>query len=113
MEKNDKEKEFLRTMFNPIVEYAMKEKLIERKISQAANRDIYEYVVHLIPNDWKNLNVEDYEEIGLDGRFERGEKLFNYLKQQNPVSTKVNPLIREMICAASFPRPFRITRSGF
>ena len=25
----------------------------------------------------------------------------------------VNPLIREMICAASFPRPFRITRSGF
>ena len=60
IENNEKEQEFLRTMFNPIVEYAMKEKLIERKISQAANRDIYEYVVHLIPSDWNNLNVEDW-----------------------------------------------------
>ena len=106
MEKNDKEKEFLRTMFNPIVEYAMKEKLIERKISQAANRDIYEYVVHLIPNDWKNLNVEDYEEIGLDGRFERGEKLFNYLKQQNPVSTKVNQKSIILFDSGMFAQPF-------
>ena len=88
LESNEKEKEFLHTMFDPIVDYAMKEKLIERKINQMGNRDIYEYVVHLIPDDWNNLGVENYENIGLDGRFSKGKELFDYLKQHNKRSTK-------------------------
>ena len=106
IENNEKEQEFLRTMFNPIVEYAMKEKLIERKISQAANRDIYEYVVHLIPSDWNNLNVEDYEEIGMDGKYERGENLFNYLRQQNPVSRQVDQKPITLFDSGLFARPY-------
>ena len=67
LESNEKEKEFLHTMFDPIVDYAMKEKLIERKEDSTQSSDIYGYVVHLIPDDWNNLDVENYENIGLDG----------------------------------------------
>lgn len=73
LESNEKEKEFLRTIFDPIVDYAMKERLIERKINQMGNRDVYEYVVHLIPDDWNNLDVEDYENIEQDGKFSKGK----------------------------------------
>ena len=106
LEENTKEQEFLSTIFNPIVEYAMKEKLIERKINSAVSSDIYEYVVHLIPDDWKKLNVEDYEEIGPDGRFERGEKLFNYLKNQNPISVKQDQKQITLFDSGIFANPF-------
>ena len=106
IERNEKEKEFLRTMFNPIVEYAMKEKLIERKRNQTASSDIFEYVVHLIPDDWKNLDVSDYENIGLDGKFSRGEELFNYLKQQNTASTKVDQKPIALFGSGMFAEPF-------
>ena len=88
LESNEKEKEFLRTIFDPIVDYAMKERLIERKINQMGNRDVYEYVVHLIPDDWNNLDVEDYENIEQDGKFSKGKELFDYLKQHNRCSTQ-------------------------
>ena len=106
VEKNEKEKEFLRTMFNPIVEYAMKEKLIERKRNQTVSSDIYEYIIHLIPDDWKNLDVSDYENIGADGKFSRGEELFNYLKQQNTVSTKADQKQIALFGSGMFERPF-------
>ncbi|HCS83980.1 MAG TPA: hypothetical protein DIV51_04785 [Lachnospiraceae bacterium] len=106
LESNEKEKEFLRTMFNPIVDYAMEEKLIERKINQMGNRDIYEYVVHLIPDDWNNLGVENYENIGLDGKFLKGKELFDYLKQQNKCSTKLNQKSITLSDSGIFAGPF-------
>lgn len=106
LESNEKEKEFLHTMFDPIVDYAMKEKLIERKEDSTQSSDIYGYVVHLIPDDWNNLDVENYENIGLDGRFERGENLFSYLRQQNSASIK--PDQKPVILSGSgmFEKPF-------
>ena len=106
LESNEKEKEFLHTMFDPIVDYAMKEKLIERKEDSTQSSDIYEYIVHLIPDDWNNLDVENYENIGLDGRFERGENLFSYLRQQNSASIK--PDQKPVILSGSgmFEKPF-------
>ena len=106
LESNEKEKEFLHTMFDPIVDYAMKEKLIERKINQMGNRDIYEYVVHLIPDDWNNLGVENYENIGLDGKFLKGKELFDYLKQQNKCSTKLNQKSITLSDSGIFAGPF-------
>lgn len=88
LESNEKEKEFLRTMFDPIVDYAMEEKLIERKEDSTQSSDIYEYIVHLIPDDWNNLDVEDYENIEQDGKFSKGKELFDYLKQHNRCSTQ-------------------------
>ena len=106
LEENTKEKEFLSTIFNPIVEYAMKEKLIERKINSAVNSNIYEYVVHLIPDDWDDLDVADYEDIGSDGRFARGEKLFDYLKSRNPISTKADQKQIALFDSGIFAKPF-------
>ena len=95
LESNEKEKEFLRAIFDPIVDYAMEEKLIERKEDPIQGSDIYEYVVHLIPDDWNNLDVEDYENIEQDGKFSKGKELFDYLKQHNRCSTQPdqNPII--------------------
>ncbi len=87
----------------------MKEKLIERKEDPTQSSDIYEYIVHLIPDDWNNLDVEGYENIGLDGRFERGENLFSYLRQQNSASIK--PDQKPIILSGSgmFEKPFDLS----
>ena len=106
LESNEKEKEFLRTMFDPIVDYAMEEKLIERKEDSTQSSDIYGYVVHLIPDDWNNLDVENYENIGLDGRFERGENLFSYLRQQNSASIKPDQKPVILFGSGMFEKPF-------
>ncbi|MCI5900328.1 MAG: zinc ribbon domain-containing protein [Lachnospiraceae bacterium] len=86
LDKNEYEKEFLNTVFEPIVNYAMREKIIERKVTANVSSDIYQYVVNLIPKDWNNLDVTEYYEVGADGRFERGEALFEYLQSQNLIS---------------------------
>lgn len=86
LNENEREKEFMKRMFEPIVQYAMQEKIIERKISANVSSDIYQYVVNLIPASWTNLDVSDYEEVGADGRLARGEILFNYLQKQNPTA---------------------------
>ena len=83
LDENEYEQEFQSKIFEPIVRYAMSEKIIERKITATASSDIYQYVVNLIPEEWNNLDVTEYDEIGSDGRFERGEALFEYLKSQN------------------------------
>ena len=106
LESNEKEKEFLRTMFNPIVDYAMEEKLIERKEDPVQGSDIYEYVVHLIPDDWNNLGVENYENIGLDGKFLKGKELFDYLKQQNKCSVKPDQKSITLSDSGIFAEPF-------
>lgn len=79
---------------------------MSEKEDSTQSSDIYGYVVHLIPDDWNNLDVENYENIGLDGRFERGENLFSYLRQQNSASIK--PDQKPVILSGSgmFEKPF-------
>ena len=80
---NKGEAEFRRTMFDPIVDYAMKESLIQRKHTPGSSEDVYQYVVNLIPAGWENLDVEDYQQKGDDGKYARGERLFQHLEAQN------------------------------
>lgn len=81
LQNNKKEQAFLEEVFNPIVDYALKEKIIERRTD--SNTYKHKYVINLIPQGWKNLDVEDYDTIGHDGKYKRGETLFRYLKEQN------------------------------
>lgn len=106
LESNEKEKEFLRTIFDPIVDYAMEEKLIERKEDPIQGSDIYEYVVHLIPDDWNNLDVEDYENIEQDGKFSKGKELFDYLKQHNRCSAQPDQKPITLSDSGIFADPF-------
>ena len=98
---NKKENEYLKTIFYPIVEYALREKIIEREHSVDGNQNKYQYRVNLIPESWENLDVSDYNELGEDGRLKRGEKLFQYLKNQNVLSEDV------------WQKPIQLSGSGF
>lgn len=81
LKKNVKEREFRETIFDPIVDYAIKEKVIEKKPGR--NPNSHRYVINLIPQNWKNLSVTDYEVEDYDGKYERGTSLFEYLREQN------------------------------
>ena len=81
LQNNRKEQKYLEEVFNPIVDYALEEKIIERRTD--SNTYKHKYVINLIPQGWKNLDVEDYDTIGHDGKYKRGETLFRYLKEQN------------------------------
>ena len=80
---NRTESEFIKTIFDPIVNYAMKENIIQRKREPGSSDDVYSYVVNLIPDRWENLDVSDYKHKGDDGKYARGEQLFQYLANQN------------------------------
>lgn len=81
LENNESEKKFRETVFDPIVNYALKENLIER--IPEYNPNSYRYVVNLIPKEWKNLDVSAYDLVGDDGRLQKGTPLFQYLQRQN------------------------------
>ena len=80
LENNESEKKFRETIFDPIVDYALKENLIERIPEY---NHCYRYVVNLIPKEWKNLDVSAYDLVGDDGRLQKGTPLFQYLQRQN------------------------------
>lgn len=82
LENNESEKKFRETIFDPIVDYALKEKLIERVPGRNPNR--HRYIVNLIPKEWKNFDVSAYDLVGDDGRLQKGTPLFQYLQRQNP-----------------------------
>lgn len=71
---NSKEGEFLRTLFNPLFEYALKEKIIFRSGNA---REGYYYQMCVIPPQWTDLRIDGY---GLkdNGRLMRGKPLFEY-----------------------------------
>lgn len=87
LKENKKEKAFCKEFFDPIVDYALEEKIIQRK--KGTDTDEYLYVVNLLPEDWTNLDVSNYDQIGPDGRAERGEALFRYLHELNPLGSDV------------------------
>ena len=81
---NEKEQTFLRNIFNPVVEYALQQKIIECK---KENGTEYSYVINLLPDRWKNLDVSGYCEWDNEtGGLKRGEELFEYLAMQNRIA---------------------------
>ena len=59
----------------------------------------YKYFLNLIPSDWTNLGVGAYRNMQ-NGRFVRGQVLFQYLKGQNPAS---DGGCRKQICISESP----------
>lgn len=93
LEYNDSERRFRETVFEPIVDYALKEQIIERIPGRNPNSHIY--VVNLIPEAWTNLDVSAYGTVDRDGEREKGFPLFLYLQKQNPcVMTDFRKVIR-------------------
>ena len=48
-----------------------------------ATGNVYKYYLNYIPDDWRDLEVDNYESINEDGTFKRGRVLFDFLKEQN------------------------------
>ena len=73
------EARYRQNIFEKKIEYALKEKIIE---CETVSPNVYQYWINLIPKDWDNLNVDDWMECE-EGRYVRGEKLFEFLHRQN------------------------------
>ena len=59
----------------------------------------YKYFLNLLPKDWTNLEVNGYKAKN-GWRFARGQKLFLYLKAQNPAAAGI---CRKQICLSDSP----------
>lgn len=70
---------YRRDFFNKKIDLALRLGIIE---CEETGENVYKYFINLIPSDWNNLNVQGYKQIE-DGRFVRGKRLFEYLKQNN------------------------------
>lgn len=64
------EKRFLETCFDPIFDYALENRIIER-IGDMQNG--FEYQMYIIPDSWSSMNLSGYHSM------ETGKKLFDYL----------------------------------
>ncbi len=64
------EKRFLKNCFDPIFDYALKNRIIER-VGDMQNG--FSYVVYIIPHSWKKIDISGYQSKEL------GENLFRYL----------------------------------
>ena len=76
---NSSEAQYRQNVFEKKIEYALKEKIIECK---EVSLNAYQYWVNLIPEDWNNLNVDNWMECE-EERCVRGWKLFEFLHRQN------------------------------
>ena len=75
---------YRRDVFDKKVETALRLGIIECE----ENNNVYKYFMNLIPADWDNLDIRKYKTVK-DGKFVRGKRLFDYLKEQNKHSTAV------------------------
>lgn len=73
------EAQYRQNVFEKKIEYALREKIIEC-VEVAPN--IYQYWINLIPEDWNNLNVNTWKDRE-KGRYVRGQRLFDFLHNQN------------------------------
>ena len=76
---NSSEAQYRQNVFEKKIEYALKEKIIECEV---VSPNVYRYWINLIPEDWDNLNVDNWMECE-EGRCVRGWKLFDFLHSQN------------------------------
>lgn len=79
LKKYSVEARYWQNIFEKKIEYALNEKIIE---CETVSPNVYRYWINLIPKDWDNLNVDDWMECE-EGRYVRGEKLFEFLHRQN------------------------------
>lgn len=99
---NRSEKDFMQTMFHPIVNYACRKGLIERK----GDNEHHNYVLHLLPEHWTNLDMSEYQETDPDtGLYLRGQSLFDYVANRNGESQS-NPVDIRLIGAGIFGSGF-------
>ena len=92
---NTTESRYRSGLFTKRVREALRIGVIEREKAGFT----YKYFLNLIPSDWTNLGVGAYRNMQ-NGRFVRGQVLFQYLKNQNPASDGV---CRKQICISGSP----------
>lgn len=88
LERNAIYKKIDEEFFSPCIDYALKEKIIERKRFPGEEWK-YLYVMNLIPDSWTNLNVSNYKVGDAEGRAQKGEAFFQYLHSMNSFSADV------------------------
>lgn len=105
LNRNQINKKFYEEFFLPCVDYALKEKIIERKITPGEEEQ-YLYVMHLIPDSWTDLDVSAYNVGDKEGRAQKGEALFQYLHERNAFADDCRQ--QEIILPGSgiFSRPY-------
>lgn len=86
LNRNGMNKKFYEDFFKPCVDYALREKIIERKSFPGEERK-YLYVMNLLPDSWINFDVSNYNVGTAGGRAQKGEALFHYLHSMNAFST--------------------------
>ena len=103
---NKEEQAFMATIFNPIVDFALEQGIIERRETKA---NTYCYVMHVIPKNWENLDVSAYNEKNEEGEYITGERMFEYLCNLNPLGDQ--SYTKEILLSGSgyFERPFDFT----
>lgn len=80
IDQNAEEQKFMNTIFNPIVDFALEQGIIERKEDTP---NTYRYVLHVLPENWEDLDVSAYNEKNEDGEYMLGEQIFEYLRKKN------------------------------
>lgn len=85
LNRNTVNKKFYEEFFSPCVDYALREKIIERKFFPGEEKK-YLYVMNLLPDSWTNLSVSNYRVGDAEGRAKKGEALFQYLRSMNTFS---------------------------
>lgn len=100
------EAQYRRNTFDPKVEYALREGIIE---CDEVGANQYSYHINLIPEDWHNLNVSAYKNR-INGRVERGESLFKFLESQNSDSRGTRRKEIKLIGSDFFEHPFDFNR---
>lgn len=98
LENNSVENSYMRDVFNPILEYALKEKIIERVDLGSSTKYLYQMLV--LPENWK-LNVSGYRIFDENGRLKRGRDLFTYLAGMNAGDGRPKVITRNIVIESS------------
>lgn len=77
LNRNGMNKKFYEDFFKPCVDYALREKIIERKSFPGEERK-YLYVMNLLPDSWINFDVSNYN-VGTAEEGRRREKRFSII----------------------------------
>lgn len=105
---NKEEKRFMAEIFNPIVDFALEEGIIER---QNVGMNTYRYVMHTLPADWEKLDVSAYDERNDEGEYVLGDALFKYLRNLNPLGEQEYTKDIQLRSSGYFDSPFDFTEA--
>lgn len=105
---NQEEKRFMAEIFNPVVDFALEQGVIER---QEAGLNTYRYVMHTLPKNWESLDVSAYNERNEEGEYVLGEPLFKYLRNLNPLGEQEYTKEIRLRSSGYFDAPFDFTEA--